>query len=500
MRKLGVAFVLSLSLAAPAGSAAIVQSEWTRPGAAGPLRDPGGAFLEAAGIDWWSNPGRLGLGLHPLCHGIGAVPGGISDILCRDMDCDGDSDIVACGPEAGLVIYENAGAGGSFRIHPVLVPGDSGPERLACGDLDGDGYPDLAGSSRSHGSLRWWENAGAGPWPQHGLDPGGVAGPLDAADLDGDGDIELLVGMWDTGGLVVMEHGRSGTGWSRKRISSRPSRPSWVEVHPDGRFLAAASPADSALLYWELQDGAWTPGPLVEAAGSSCALGADMDGDGRPDLLACSREGDRIFWLSLAPEAAGETTVSRRMMAPARLRAADMDGDGDADVLAASEAAGELAWWESADGGESFFERYVGSFPGCSCCDAGDMDGDGGMDLVAASITDGSVGWWTLDEYRSEGSLTSSIIWLGRRPRSCSVELFGSAPAGTSLGLAVRVSSDRTRMGPWTEVSGRRADLAALADDGDRFLQYRVLLSTSRRDITPHADSVRIVRESGSPR
>src|SRR6056297_1777651 len=148
MRTLRAALLLSLSLAVPAVSSAIVQSEWTRPGAAGPLRDPGEAFLEAAGIDWWSDPGRLGLGLHPLCHGIGAVPGGISDILCRDMDCDGDSDIVACGPEAGIVIYENAAAGGSFRIRPVLGPGAPGPERLACGDLDGDGDPDLAGTFR----------------------------------------------------------------------------------------------------------------------------------------------------------------------------------------------------------------------------------------------------------------------------------------------------------------------------------------------------------------
>ena len=327
-----------------------------------------------------------------------------------------------------------------------------------------------------------------------------MAGPLDAADLDGDGDIELLVGLWDTGGIAVLEHGPSDGGWSRERICSGPSRPSWVEAHPDGRILAAASPADSAVLYCEFRHGVWTSEAVVEAAGPPCALPADMDGDGRTDLLACSRAGDRIFWLSLAPEAAGETTVSQRMMSPARLRAADMDGDGDPDVVAASEAAGELAWFESVEGGERFFGRYVGSVPGCSCCDAGDMDGDGGTDIVAASITDGSVGWWTLDEYRREGSLTSSIIWLGRRPRSCSVELFGSAPAGTSLGLAVRASSDRTRMGPWTEVSGLRADLAGLADEGKCFLQYRVLLTTSRRSVTPHADSVRIARESGGPR
>ncbi len=291
--------ILAISLL----TVAAAQSRWTDSGETGPVRNPGGGFLEATGVDWWSAPGRLKLDLHPIRHGVSTLPGGVSTVICRDMDCDGDSDIVACEFRGRIVLYENAGGGGSFLIHPVLAPDAFGPERLVCGDLDGDGDPDLAGTSRGDGSLRWWENTGSNPWPQHSLRPeDGMPYPLDAADLDGDG------------------------------------------------------------------------------------------------------------------------------------------------------------------------------IP----------------DAVSGSMEDGAVSWWTLNEYRAEGSLTSSLIYLGPGCRGGSVELFGSEPAGTSLRLRVRAAGDRTRMGEWADATGLSADLWDLLDEGDRFLQYRIVLSTSDRSITPVADSVRI--------
>ncbi|MGD9549210.1 MAG: FG-GAP-like repeat-containing protein [Candidatus Krumholzibacteriia bacterium] len=135
------------------------------------------------------------------------TPDASTSALCRDLDADGDTDIVVATSGRGLYIHENRTPRGgplSFRttilfadhLHPELPDGLSdlqltGIEAL---DFDGDGDFDLLVGSRSgpalclrnEGGLRFTED----PAVFAGEGPRGVIG-ITAMDPDGDGDWDL---------------------------------------------------------------------------------------------------------------------------------------------------------------------------------------------------------------------------------------------------------------------------------------------------------------------
>ncbi len=113
-------------------------------------------------------------------------------VLLDDLDHDGHADTVLVGGEA-----------------VVIVPGRAAPrQRLealgldltaaALVDFDNDGWRDLLVGGRS-GQLRLWRNAGAGTWVDATAATGLAAADLAAvddivaADIDGDGDTDLLL-------------------------------------------------------------------------------------------------------------------------------------------------------------------------------------------------------------------------------------------------------------------------------------------------------------------
>ncbi len=116
------------------------------------------------GIRWLENKGGLRFEEHPLT----SLPG-VHRALARDLDGDGDLDVVA---------------GAYVQFH-----GEVGPPRSR---------PDLA-------SLIWLEQEAPGRYRRHTLEQGGHHVTLDAADYDGDGDIDLAVGTFRTEGAPVVE-------------------------------------------------------------------------------------------------------------------------------------------------------------------------------------------------------------------------------------------------------------------------------------------------------
>jgi hypothetical protein len=129
-----------------------------------------------------------------------------------DLDGDGDLDLVVGEGSGTLNYYRNIGT----RTAPVfelvsdewlgIDPGRRSAPHLV--DIDGDGDLDLLVGSESDG-LKLYRNTGTRTAPIFTLEAGfavpvqGYATPA-AADLDGDGDIDLLVGGVG-GGLLYFE-------------------------------------------------------------------------------------------------------------------------------------------------------------------------------------------------------------------------------------------------------------------------------------------------------
>jgi hypothetical protein len=139
---------------------------------------------------------------------------GCSGVDVVDLDQDGDPDLVFTNGDMFDLFYvvpyhavhwlENQGAGG-WKHHQLLqLPG---VHRVEAGDLDGDGDLDLVActliTNRAMGemktsrfvSLVWLEQVKKGEFIRHNLETGHCThATLELADFDGDGDLDVAVG------------------------------------------------------------------------------------------------------------------------------------------------------------------------------------------------------------------------------------------------------------------------------------------------------------------
>ncbi|MBT8484206.1 MAG: VCBS repeat-containing protein, partial [Phycisphaerae bacterium] len=285
-----------------------------------------------------------------------------------DFDGDGWTDL-ATAHDANIEcndtvsILRNLG-GTTLAVSDVIVV-PACPHEIRAADLDGDADVDLVvGHGRSN---RWsrLENDGGGGFTLTGNTPGITSGSLPdnpalcLADIDVDGDVDVLFAQQDSGGV-----GAGAIGLWRNA--------------GDGTFGVAET----------LSFDFWNRGGVDIAAG-------DVTGDGWPDVLAVT--GEEGNWFLFPGDGAGGFETPRRFRAGHRanaVRLSDLDGDGDADVtIIAAWSLEACVYTNPGDG--VFVQPAALDIADPSLAPAfvsnvasGDVDGDGDLDLVAAFRSD----------------------------------------------------------------------------------------------------------------
>ena len=154
---------------------------------------------------WWEQP-RNGT-LPWKKHVVAEKQEGASNILMADVNKDGKMDFIASrGHGKGLLWFE----GPKWMAHDIDTS-HVYPHSLAIGDIDRDGDVDAVTCSAVYdGSVptgaAWFENDGKGKFKTHLIAAGQASYDTRLVDMDGDGDLDVLVAGQDSRNIVWFEN------------------------------------------------------------------------------------------------------------------------------------------------------------------------------------------------------------------------------------------------------------------------------------------------------
>jgi hypothetical protein len=345
--------------------------------------------------------------------GFGSV-----DVFASDIDYDGDgrNDLLAT-RRFDSRLFIHAGNGDGTFDAPTTLDGDFHrvDAIVSAGDVDGDRRDDFVVSVSGYLSLEgrvWrihWGGSEETDWTQNhlGIDNDAlfpfVSQLTFLGDMDGDGYAELAAVEGRTGelyrmtvdnllGFYVYERTLIGTGWDDYRIAESWSDRSY-DFHSDSASdLLALTASDELLRFPTTSAGRFGPkvsmGTFLEDANSIESAG-DFNGDNEPDYLV--RLADGSLYASSASFYDGELLLGYAVgtgwnSMSAIVSGADFDGDANHDILARQSSTGDLWLYpgDGVEGGTGPRVRYGTGWNSLSLiASVGDLDHDGFADVLA---------------------------------------------------------------------------------------------------------------------
>ncbi|MEK7467568.1 MAG: VCBS repeat-containing protein [Planctomycetota bacterium] len=308
--------------------------------------------------------------------------------------------------DAGKLEFRNEAFGGLKReisrvtnVNVANVDGDGRPEVLVCDEL-----------LKSVSILR----LGTSGWTEEAI--ASCEAPVQTAvfDADADGDTDIAVAglgsMQENEGLVgyvlLLVNNRE-KGWEKRELAKGLPRVTDVQpadVDGDGDrdlIVGAFGGGRRGSIGWLRNDGAkWEHVIIADRSGAIHVPVADFDGDGRPDFVALvAQESESVMlYMNKGGKFEAKTIFEARnpLFGSSGLQLTDLDLDGDLDVLftngdALSDPCA-MPWpyhgvqWLENQGKLEFAYHDIGRCYGPFRAVATDLDGDGDMDVAAGIL------------------------------------------------------------------------------------------------------------------
>ena len=358
-----------------------------------------------------------------------------------DFDYDGDLDLIIGGEDGYIRYYRNDGD----AARPVWTYvrdwiGDQGSWTApAMTDIDDDGDIDLAFGRSDDAYIRYFENDASDSSVNWTListdvisDIGSNADPT-FADLDADGDLDMVVGRENGYVYYYRNDGDAANpNWTQVSTDLVGDVGSWAspalgDVDGDGDYDMVVGVSNDAYLRYYRNDGNATNPSWTHVSSNwldiSDSYGTpefvDLDADGDIDLVAGRRYGSLYYWRNDGtPTTPAWTYVGVLVSIGGSYQYtsatfADMDADGDMDMVV-GDRYGTTRYYKNEGSAASYSFKYIyagsGGYQWINNFGSdtyikpafADLDGDGDPDLIYG-LYDG-----LLYHYRNDGVYTSS--------------------------------------------------------------------------------------------
>ena len=245
----------------------------------------GGMSNKAARVYFNDGNGEFPNGVDLNISGLGTVTGAAA----ADFDSDGDDDLVLAGSGNTIQVRRS----GEFGFATSPLPAISGIH-ASVADINNDSFPDVVIVEAGSRSVKVLRNSGDGrTFNSQTLQRGSVAS-VTPADIDSDGDIDLVLAV-DDGELAVPE---------------------------------------SKVVYQQ-SGGSFSSGSPLGVSPVSRLVAGDIDGDTRPDIVAVNHAGVHQQYRGLS---SGGFNLHAEQIVSAGMRRgvlSDFNGDGSLDLIVA---------------------------------------------------------------------------------------------------------------------------------------------------------------------
>lgn len=334
------------------------------------------------------------LGLSPL-RSLLSDSDFLNQAWAADLDRDGLTDLISTtkyDQRRGLAWSRNLGDG-SYGDRSVIVSQQT-PSILRAADLDGDGRVDpiIGSDGPIFPGVGWHQNLGGGQFTDVLAITRATRdlSDLALADLDNDGDIDVISASRGDHEIARYENLGNGTFGPQRvvtRAASGVEQIAIADLDGDGDLdLASASPGDQKVAWYQNQTGGVFGDQIVLSMSVPDATGIaalDIDRDADMDLLVSSGGNPGPLLIENLGHAgwAAPRTIALGDETAGRLFAIDFNGDGASDLV--SLAAGRLSVYPNSLSGELEREQLVGL--DYSSAVAQDVDGDGDDDVLATT-------------------------------------------------------------------------------------------------------------------
>ncbi len=336
-------------------------------------------------------PGNFGLLTN---YPVGASPNFLST---ADVNGDGRVDLITANFSAStLTVLTNNGNGGYTNSGTYFV--GPNPVAVMAADVNGDGRPDLIAAVHGNNTLVIYTNNGSGGFVTNAAYSSG-SGPVFASvitNVDGLGHTAIICANQNANTLLVLTN-NGGTGVfgsnATYTVGAFPSTILTVEINGDGKLdlVTANSTGNSMTVLTNNGAGIFGLYATVPAtgvgSGQSSIAAADINGDGRMDLISAN---SASLVMVQTNNGAGGFGLYGSYPAGANAHsvvAADVNNDGRMDLICANDSAGSLTVLLNAGNGTFVTSGTLSVGASPVSLAAVDVNGDGRVDLVSCNFS-----------------------------------------------------------------------------------------------------------------